>query len=39
MINLQNENGKLEITLDLLYYNNDNGSKNTYQFKTILIFV
>ena len=39
MINVKNENNKLEITLDLLYYNNENESRNTCQFKIILLFV
>ena len=38
MINLKNKNDKLEITMDLFYYNNSNESINTCQFKTILTF-
>ena len=39
MINIKNKDGKLEITVDLFYSNNDNESKNACQFKKILLFV
>ena len=39
MINVKNKNCKLEITLDLFYFNNGNESKNTCHFKKILMSV